>query len=58
LQGQRTMMDQYFKWHPPDQRLRHHAVEHQQHRKQDLKPDWQFAACLPKAVSGSTLHVG
>jgi hypothetical protein len=39
LQGQRTMMDQYFKWHPPDQRLRHHPVERQQHRKQDLKPD-------------------
>jgi hypothetical protein len=39
LQGQQKMMDQYFKWNPPDQKKRPQVKETQQHRKQDLKPD-------------------
>jgi hypothetical protein len=37
--SQRTMMDQYFKWHPPDQRGHHQTMEQKHHRKHDLKPD-------------------
>jgi ribonuclease HI len=37
--SQRIMMDQYFKWHPPDQRGHHKTMERKHHRKHDLKPD-------------------
>jgi hypothetical protein len=37
--GQRRMMDQYFKWNPPDPRKPCNATDLKQHRKQDLKPD-------------------
>jgi hypothetical protein len=37
--GQRKMMDQYFKWNPPDPRKPRRVMELDQHRKQDLKPD-------------------
>jgi ribosomal protein L14E/L6E/L27E len=35
--GQREMMEQYFKWHPPE-KGRHRKHSKQRH-KQDLKPD-------------------
>jgi hypothetical protein len=38
-QGQRKMMENYFKWHPPDQSGRLQKSSRQQHRKNDLKPD-------------------
>jgi hypothetical protein len=39
MTGQKRMMEQYFKWNPPDQRANKSNREQQQHRKNDLKPD-------------------
>jgi hypothetical protein len=38
-QGQRKLMENYFKWNPPDQRGRRSKPLRLQHRKNDLKPD-------------------
>jgi hypothetical protein len=37
--AQREMIEQYFKWHPPDKRQGRHNQEKEQHHKQNLKPD-------------------
>jgi hypothetical protein len=39
MTGQKKMMEQYFKWNPPDQRTSSCNRKHHQHRKNDLKPD-------------------
>jgi hypothetical protein len=39
IMGQKKMMEQYFKWNPPDQKASRRNREHHQHRKHDLKPD-------------------
>jgi hypothetical protein len=39
MTGQKKMMEQYFKWNPPDLRTSRQHKEHHQHRKNDLKPD-------------------
>jgi hypothetical protein len=36
---QREMIEQYFKWHPPDKRHGRRNREKEQHHKQNLKPD-------------------
>jgi hypothetical protein len=38
-QGQRKLMENYFKWNPPDQRRHHNNTSRKQHRKHNLKPD-------------------
>jgi hypothetical protein len=55
---EKTMMEQYFKWHPPSikNKKKKPRVRHQ---KQDLKPDWQSEICPSwRAVSGSTTQIG
>jgi hypothetical protein len=39
LKGQKKMMEQYFKWHPPDSCTGEYGKERSQHHKQNLKPD-------------------
>jgi hypothetical protein len=37
--AQRKMIEQYFKWHPPDKWQDRRNQEKDQHHKQNLKPD-------------------
>jgi hypothetical protein len=37
--GQKNLMEQYFKWHPPDSHTGEYGKERDQHHKQNLKPD-------------------